>query len=78
MAHLGTYRERLGAIGGSPGRPGLTTPEAIEAIHAEITFAALEQNPNFKQEHEFHDMFLKVKGPGDSIFSNLKRGINLP
>ena len=66
--HIGNISEPLEGHLGDLASPG--TPKAIEAIHAEITFATLEQNPNFKETHEFHYVFLKAKAPGDVIYNN--------
>ena len=66
LVHMGH-----GPYGRSPG-----APKAIEAIHAEITFATLERNANFKKKkHQFYYVFLRVRAPGDAIYSNLEGGL---
>jgi hypothetical protein len=81
----GARRNRLRAIRWSLGKPGLARGfKAMEAIHAEMTFATLEQNPEFKGEgkKQSYNVLLRVRGPGSIIYNNLAgawlHGICLP
>ena len=47
-------------------------PKAIEAGRAQITSATLERNANLKKTHKFYGAFLRVRAPGDVIYSNLE------
>ena len=73
MGH-GPSGEHLGGVLeghlGDPGSPG--APKAIEAVRAQITFATLERNAHLKKKHQFYGVFLRVRAPGDVIYSNLE------
>ena len=67
--HLGGVLEPLEGHLGDLASPG--APKAIEAVRAQITFATLERNACSKKKHQFYCVFLRVRAPGDVIYSNL-------